>query len=67
MSLLKFLIVVVFLGWFIWFAYTNFDEAFGPDDTSSAAAIVCSQDVGFCPDGSMVERTGPNCTFAPCE
>lgn len=28
--------------------------------------IVCTQEARLCPDGSSVERTGPNCTFAAC-
>ena len=63
--MLKFFIIALFLGWFLWFAYKNFDDAFGTD-TASPAAVVCSSDVGFCPDGSTVERSGPNCTFEPC-
>jgi len=63
--MLKFLIVTIFLGWMLWLIYTSFDEAFAPEP--QAAALVCSDDVGFCPDGSVVERSGPNCSFAPCQ
>lgn len=62
--MLKFLIVAVFLGWILWLFYVSFDEAFGVTD--SPAAAVCSDDVGFCADGSTVERAGPNCQFAAC-
>ena len=27
---------------------------------------ICMQDAKVCPDGSTVERSGPNCEFAPC-
>lgn len=29
-------------------------------------AVVCTQEVKTCPDGSSVGRQGPNCEFAPC-
>ncbi len=63
--MLKFLIVVIFLGWILWFITSSFDEAFAPEP--QAAAVVCSDDVGFCPDGRTVERSGVNCSFAACE
>lgn len=28
---------------------------------------VCTQEAMICPDGSAVVRTGPNCTFIPCQ
>jgi hypothetical protein len=28
--------------------------------------IACSADAKACPDGSYVERVGPNCEFEPC-
>jgi hypothetical protein len=62
--MLKFIIVVVFLVWILWMFYVRFDEAFGP--VRPSAAVSCADDVGFCADGSAVERDGPNCTFAAC-
>jgi len=34
----------------------------GTDDRTHT----CPADAKICPDGSTVERTGPNCTFASC-
>lgn len=31
--MLKFLIVIVFLGWILWLFYVSFDQAFGPERT----------------------------------
>jgi hypothetical protein len=31
-----------------------------------AIATVCTADAKMCPDGSYVDRTGPNCEFAAC-
>ncbi|MFA5355308.1 MAG: hypothetical protein WC302_01020 [Candidatus Paceibacterota bacterium] len=28
--------------------------------------VVCTEEAKFCPDGSYVNRTGPNCEFAEC-
>lgn len=60
--MLKTVIVIVFLIWILWLFYTRFDEAFGPQE----AAVVCSDDVGFCPDGTSVSRSGPSCQFESC-
>jgi len=62
--MLKFIIVVVFLVWILWLFYVRFDEAFGPAEET--VSVMCTDDVMFCADGSMVERSGPNCTFAAC-
>lgn len=34
--------------------------------TSNNSQKACTQEAKLCPDGSYVERTGPNCEFAPC-
>ena len=36
------------------------------DEGTSPTSTVCTQDAKLCPDGSYVNRTGPNCEFAPC-
>ena len=64
-TMLKFFVVVIFLGWFIWFAYTNFDEAFSRKD--GAAAVICADDIGFCTDGSVSSERGDNCWFGECQ
>ncbi len=61
--MLKFLIIVVAGGVFAYYAYTNFDDAFGEDRDK---AIACTMDAKVCPDGSAVGRTGPNCEFEKC-
>jgi hypothetical protein len=33
---------------------------------AATTAQGCTQEAKICPDGSAVERTGPNCTFAAC-
>ncbi len=64
--MLKFVIIVIFLIGMLWFIYTSFDDAFGTRD-EQVAAVVCTDDIGFCDDGSSVMRSGPNCQFAACQ
>lgn len=64
--MLKTIIIVVFLVWILWLFYIRFDEAFGTP-TGQQAAVICTDDVGFCPNGNSVERSGPNCEFEPCQ
>jgi len=63
--MLKAIIIIAFLGWLLWFAYINFDEAFGP--VEQTATVICADDVGFCADGTAVAREGPNCQFTSCQ
>lgn len=60
--MLKFIIFLIAAISFGYFAYINFDEAFGPANTSTA----CSADARVCPDGTAVGRSGPDCTFPAC-
>lgn len=32
----------------------------------SEESVVCTMDAKLCPDGSAVERAGPDCEFLPC-
>ena len=41
-------------------------ECRGDNDSRPNPNPVCRQDSRICPDGSTVERTWPNCTFAAC-
>lgn len=42
----------------------NIDVA--EDEDNGTGGTICTQDAKFCPGGSYVSRTGPNCEFAPC-
>jgi hypothetical protein len=37
-----------------------------PETTKNSGPVRCTSDAKLCPDGSFVERVGPNCEFAPC-
>ncbi len=63
--MLKAIIVIIFLAWILRLFYISFDDAFGPEETP-AAAVICSEDMQICNDGTMTERVGPNCQFTPC-
>lgn len=57
--MLKFLIIVIAAILFTWFAYQNFNDAFGDDPEP----VACTMEARQCPDGSWVGRSGPNCEF----
>ena len=62
--MLKFLIIVVAVGVFAYYAHGVFSESFAPVKTPELRA--CTMEMKVCPDGSGVGRTGPNCEFAAC-
>lgn len=61
--MLKFLIVVIAIGAFAYYAYISFDNAFGYPAGQDRA---CTMEAKLCKDGSSVGRTGPHCEFATC-
>lgn len=60
--MLKFFIIVVAAVLFGYYAYFEFDRTFAQDNAPQA----CTQEARLCSDGSVVGRTGPNCTFPAC-
>ena len=61
--MLKLLIIIIAAVIFGYYAYIQFDNAFGHPPGADRA---CTQEAKLCPDGSAVSRTGPNCEFAAC-
>lgn len=65
--MLKFIVFLVAGVAFAYFAYIQFDKAFGePGAPQGDEPVACTMDAKQCPDGSYVGRVGPNCEFAPC-
>jgi len=63
--MLKIIVIVIAAVTFGYFAYVQFDEAFG-ENVAEPEFTACTMEAKICPDGSGVGRTGPNCEFAPC-
>ena len=61
--MLKLFIGIIAAVLFGYYAYFNFDLAFGDQREELRA---CTMEAKLCPDGSAVGRTGPNCEFAAC-
>jgi len=59
--MLKFIVFMIAAVAFAYYAYINFDEAFGTREP-----VACTEEVKICPDGSTVARSGPQCQFAVC-
>lgn len=59
--MIKLLVFIVAAVAFGYYAYSNFDEAFGPPEE-----VACTAEAKLCPDGTSVGRTGPDCAFAAC-
>lgn len=65
--MLKITIIIVAAAVFGYYAYTQFDAAFGEDRAKATQEpTACTADAKICPDGSAVGRIGPNCEFAAC-
>lgn len=64
-SIILLLVVVLIGGWYFYKAQQPTHRGFeGADDNRLTST--CPQDAKFCPDGSSVSRTGPNCEFTKC-
>ncbi len=61
---LTFVTVVFLLGGLLYIYNPTPEEYIKP---GSENETVCTADAMLCPDGSYVGRSGPNCTFDPCE
>ncbi|MFA6494875.1 MAG: TspO/MBR family protein [Candidatus Paceibacterota bacterium] len=57
-------LLVPYILWVTFAGYLNFSIWYLSPHVSGSVA--CTQEAKLCPDGSAVERTGPDCAFALC-
>jgi len=53
------IVLLILIGGIVWFVWPKHPS--GSDND-----VACTQEAKLCPDGSYVDRTGPDCEFAAC-
>jgi uncharacterized protein YpmB len=57
------LVIILVIGYLYWTKNNTQSPMIPGRDGGSG---LCTREAKLCPDGSYVERTGPNCEFADC-
>ena len=65
-NIIALMVILVLVGAFALAYIGNFNNGVTSPTATGTSPYGCMEEAMICPDGSYVERTGPNCDFAPC-
>jgi len=60
------ILLILALGFTLWSISKQSNSISDTSSNASNSEETCPQEAKLCPDGSSVERTGPNCEFEKC-